>query len=127
MKLLLGQLAADWQATSGHPVALAETFVDPQEFQGTAYKVSGWSHLGKTAGWQRQAEDFYEKHARPKQVWVRELVPRACVQLRAAVLPAAWAGVEAAVSPRCSARGPQMRRLRPPEPCAWSEVGQGSA
>ena len=37
MKLLLGQLAADWQATWGHPVALAETFVDPQEFQGTAY------------------------------------------------------------------------------------------
>jgi len=85
MKLLSGQLAADWQAAWGHPVALAETFVDPQEFQGTAYKVSGWSHLGKTAGWQRQAEDFYEKHARPKQVWVRELVPRACVQLRAAV------------------------------------------
>jgi len=77
MKLLLGQLAADWQAAWGHPVALAETFVDPQEFQGTAYKVSGWSRLEATAGWQRQAEDFYEKHERPKQAWVRELAPRA--------------------------------------------------
>ena len=30
---------------------LVETFVDPRFYQGTAYKVSGWSHLGRTAGW----------------------------------------------------------------------------
>jgi len=111
MKLMLGRLSADWQAAWGHPVALAETFVDPQRFQGTAYKVSGWSRLGVTAGWQRTAEDFYEKHACPKQVWVRELVPRARAQLCAPVLPAAWAAVEAAVPPRCTARVPQLRSL----------------
>ena len=42
---------------------------------------------------------------------MRELVPRACVQLRAEELPVAWATVEAAVSPRCTARVPQMRSL----------------
>jgi hypothetical protein len=111
MKLMLGRLAADWQAAWGHPVVLAETFVDPQEFQGTAYKVSGWSRLGETAGWKRSAEDFYEKHGRPKQVWVRELEKRACARLRAPVLPEAWAAVEAAVAPRCTARSAQMRSL----------------
>lgn len=111
MKLMLGRLSADWQAAWGHPVVLAETFVDPQEFQGTAYQVSGWSRLGETSGWKRSAEDFYEKHGRPKQVWVRELEKRACARLRAPVLPAAWAAVEAAVAPRCTARAAQMRSL----------------
>jgi hypothetical protein len=111
MKLMLGRLGADWQAAWGHPVALAETFVDPQRFQGTAYKVSGWSHLGRTAGWQRNAEDFYQKHDRPKQVWVRQLAPKACVRLRAQTLPAPWAAVEAAVRPACTAKVKEIRSL----------------
>jgi len=111
MKLILGRLSTDWQAAWGHPVVLAETFVDPQEFQGTAYKASGWSRLGETSGWKRSADDFYEKHGRPKQVWVRELEKRACARLRAAVLPAAWVPVEAAVAPRCTARAAQLRSL----------------
>jgi hypothetical protein len=111
MKLMLGRLAEDWQAAWAHRVALAETFVDPQEFQGTAYKVSGWSKLGQTAGWKRSADGFYEKHDRPKQVWVRELVKRACVQLRAPRLPPAWASVEAKVPPRCPARVREIRSL----------------
>ncbi len=70
MKLMLARLSADWQAQWGHPLALVETFVDPQRFQGTAYKVSEWSHFGRTAGWQRDAADFYLKHAAPRQIWV---------------------------------------------------------
>lgn len=112
MKLMLGRLAEDWQAAWGHPVVLAETFVDPQQFQGTAYRVSGWSQLGRTAGWKRSADDFYAKHDRPKQVWVRELVKRAGVKLRAPTLPPTWAVVEAQVPPRCTARVAQMRSLR---------------
>ena len=111
MKLMLGRLAADWQAGWGHPVVLAETFVDPQAFQGTAYKVSGWSRLGETAGWKRIADDFYQPHGRPKQVWVRELEKRACARLRAPGLPEAWAPVEAAVPPRCTARAKELRSL----------------
>jgi hypothetical protein len=111
MKLMLQRLSADWQEAWKHPVGLAETFVDPQLYQGTAYKVSGWSRLGKTAGWKRSAEDFYEKHDRPKQVWVRELVKHACVKLRAAQLPPEWAMVEAERTPRCTARAEPMRSL----------------
>ena len=102
MRLMLGRLSSDWLEQWGHPLALVESFVDPQLYQGTAYKVSGWCHLGKTAGWKRDADDFYLKHAAPKQIWVRELVKRACVKLRAAQLPPEWAGVEARVSVRCT-------------------------
>jgi predicted transposase YbfD/YdcC len=111
MKLMLARLSADWERAWGHPVALAETFVDPQQYRGTAYRVSGWSQLGGTRGWQRSAVDFYEKHDQPKQVWVRELVPHACVQLRAAALPPAWAAGLRPVPPRCTAKAREIASL----------------
>ena len=46
MGLCLGRLPRDWQARYGHPVWLAESFVDTQLFRGTAYKASGWTELG---------------------------------------------------------------------------------
>jgi hypothetical protein len=104
-------LSADWQAAWQHPLALVETFVDPKLYQGTAYRVSGWSQLGQTKGWKRSAVDFYEKHESPKQIWVRELVKKACVKLRAAPLPADWAGVEQKVAPRCTAKAGEISSL----------------
>ena len=112
MKLMLGRLSQDWLERWGHPLALVESFVDPQLYQGTAYKVSGWSHLGKTAGWKRDAADFYIQHDTPKQIWVRELVKKACVKLRAAQLPPEWAGVEAQAKPRCHTTVQEIRSLR---------------
>lgn len=112
MKLMLGELSADWQTRWGHPLALVETFVDPRYYQGTAYKVSGWCHLGKSAGWKRDADDFYEKNDAPKQIWVRELVKGACQKLRAPQLPPEWAGVEATAPVRCSATVAEIRSLR---------------
>jgi hypothetical protein len=111
MKLMLSRLSADWQRNWGHPVALAETFVDPHLYQGTAYKASGWNRLGATAGWRRSAEDFYQKHERPKQIWVRELVPHACAKLRAEQLPPDWKRVEEKATPRCTAKAPPLRSL----------------
>jgi hypothetical protein len=111
MKRMLDRLSRDWQERWGHPLALAETFVDPRFYQGTAYRVSGWCHLGKTAGWKRDADDFYEKNDAPKQIWVRELVKKACVKLRAPQLPADWAKVEEAVPVRCTAKVPEIHSL----------------
>ncbi len=111
MKLMLGRLSEDWQQRWGHPLAMVESFVDPRFYQGTSYKVSGWSHLGKTAGWKRDADDFYEKNDAPKQIWVRELVKHACVKLRARQLPEAWAQVEQAVPARCTGKVQQIRSL----------------
>lgn len=111
MKLMLGRLSADWERSWGHPVALAESFVDPDQYRGTAYKVSGWSQLGHTRGWKRSAVDFYEKHDCPKQVWIRELVKNACAKLRAPELPAAWAQGLDKVQPRCTAPVKEMASL----------------
>jgi hypothetical protein len=111
MKLMLGRLSSDWQERWGHPIALVEAFVDPRYYTGTAYKVSGWSHLGKTAGWKRDAEDFYEKNDAPKQIWIRELVKKACVKLRAPQLPPDWAPVEQAASIRCTAKVAEIASL----------------
>jgi len=111
MKLMLGQLSGHWQEQWGHPIALVESFVDPQLYQGTAYKVSGWSHLGKTAGWKRDAADFYIQHGAPKQIWVRELVKNARVKLRAAQLPSEWVVVEAMAGPRCTVKVKEIRSL----------------
>jgi len=65
MGLNLTRLSEDWQAAYGHPIVLAESFVDSQLFRGTAYKASGWLAVGQSAGFRRVAEDFYEAHDRP--------------------------------------------------------------
>ena len=111
MKLMLGRLSADWMDCWKHPVVLAETFVDPQLYQGTAYKVSGWSRLGLTAGWKRDAADFYQKHDCPKQIWVRELVKKACFKLRATQLPAPWVCAQLNLIPRCTTKTKQIQSL----------------
>jgi len=111
IKRMLERLSDDWQGRWGHPLALVESYVDPQLYRGTGYKVSGWSKLGQTAGWKRSAEDFYQKHDRPKQVWVRELLNKACVRLRAPQLPPEWSAVEQRAAPHCNVRASEMRSL----------------
>jgi hypothetical protein len=44
------RLSQDWQVVHGHGVLLAETFVDPQRFQGTCYRAAGWLRLGASRG-----------------------------------------------------------------------------
>jgi hypothetical protein len=111
LKLVLNRLSDDWQERWGHPVVLVETFVDPEHFRGTTYKVSGWSELGPTSGFGRCAQDFYEAHDKPKQLWVKELVKGACKKLRSASLPPEWAVVEQAAMPRCTHRVGEIKSL----------------
>jgi hypothetical protein len=111
LKLVLGRLSQDWQQRWGHPVALVETFVNPEFFRGTTYKVSGWSELGPTSGFGRCAQDFYEAHDQPKQLWVKELVKKACQKLRAPSLPPEWAVVEQQSVPRCTAKVQEIQSL----------------
>lgn len=46
LSLCQKRLCTDWQERFGHPVALLETFVDPQRFRGTVYKASNWTLCG---------------------------------------------------------------------------------
>jgi hypothetical protein len=99
----LKRLSEDWQHRYGHGLLLVESFVDKQMFQGTSYRVSGWQLLGETKGWGRSRQDFYVRHERPKQLWVRELRRGARELLQARALPASYASVEANTPPPCEA------------------------
>jgi hypothetical protein len=101
LKLVCDRLPADWQEHFGYPVLVAETFVDPQRFRGTCYKVAGWQQLGPTQGYERDWQDFYTDTKHPKQLWVRPLGKRALEQARSPELPTALANPQGPLPPDC--------------------------
>ena len=111
LALCTARLSADWQARWGHPIVAVESFVDGQLFRGTAYKAAGWKRLDDTSGYARVAEDFYERHDRPKQLWVRALEDKAFRALRAPTLPPGLAAFEKEPPPPRSRCPVPTRRL----------------
>jgi hypothetical protein len=111
MKLCLQRLSDDWQKQYRHPILMVESFVDRQLFRATAYKASGWQALGYSAGFKRVSEDFYQRHDRPKELWVKELHPRAWQWLRAKQLPPHLARYEKSTPPACALKTEQMPNL----------------
>jgi len=112
MSQCLRRLSSDWQASYGHGLLLAESFVNAQLFRGTSYKVSGWQLLGKTKGWGRNRQDFYVQHDTPKQLWVRELRKGARELLRARTLPDNYAVVEKKAAPECETKPDELAQMR---------------
>ena len=90
LALVSQRLSQDWQQTYGHPIVAVESFVDSQLFRGTAYRCSNWTLLGPTDGFKRVAEDFYVRHDRPKQLWVKSLIADAPALLSGQSLPEPW-------------------------------------
>ena len=94
LALNTARLSADWQAIFGHPVLVAESFVDPERFSGGCYRAASWLEVGRSRGYGRSAGEYYF-HGRGKAVWVRPLHRRAQRWLAAAFdVPAmqAWGG-----------------------------------
>ena len=69
----LRRLSADWEAAHGHPLELAETFVDPSRFHGGAYDASNWLRVGRTKGFARHNGTYTDPHKVPKEMFVRPL------------------------------------------------------
>ena len=69
----LRRLCGDWAARHGHPLELAETFVDPARFRGTCYAASGWTRVGRTKGFARHNGAYTDPHGSPKEMFVRAL------------------------------------------------------
>jgi len=90
-------LAHWWQQLHGYTPMLAETFVDPQRFEGTCYRAAGWVEAGATAGNRRAGRDYYEPGAGLKSLWLKPLRPDAAVLLR---------GPLATLPPECRAAQP---------------------
>jgi len=68
----LRRLSRDWEEIYGHPVVLAESFVDSARFRGTCYRASNWICVGKTKGWAKHGAT-YHFHGAPKSVWLYPL------------------------------------------------------
>ena len=66
------RLSADWEHAYGHPVRLAETFVDAERFRGTCYRAANWREVGQTGGFSRSGAS-YTTNGQPKRVFVYEL------------------------------------------------------
>jgi hypothetical protein len=111
LSLCLKGLWADWQQAYGHPVVMVETFVDRASYQATAYKASGWQPLGYSSGFKRVVQDFYQRHDRPKELWMKELDRRAWRWLRAKQLPPHLARYEKSTPPVCALKTEQMPSL----------------
>ena len=67
------RVSADWETAYGHPLELAETFVDPARFHGGAYDAANWVRVGRTKGFARHNGAYTDPHERPKEMFVRPL------------------------------------------------------
>jgi hypothetical protein len=80
LALNLKRLSHDWHKAHGHPIYLAETFVDPRFYRGTCYRAAGWLYLGSTRGFANH-HGTYVHHGCSKSVFVRPLRPDATKRL----------------------------------------------
>jgi hypothetical protein len=85
LALNLKRLSQDWQLYHGHPVLLAETFVDSARFTGACYRAAGWQVLGSTRGYSKCNKGYWH-NGQPKLLLVRPLVADAPRYLRAPFL-----------------------------------------
>lgn len=72
LSLCLRRLSQDWQARYGHPLYLAETFVDTARFSGACYRAANWLGVGQTQGCAKRGND-YHYHGRPKAIYLYPL------------------------------------------------------
>ena len=72
LALNLKRLSQDYSEFYGHPVFLAETFVDLSRNRGTCYLAQGWEFLGETKGFGRKRTG-YITHGSKKGILVKPL------------------------------------------------------
>jgi len=72
LALNLRRLSADWQKTYGHPIYLAETFVDISRFKGACYRAANFIFVGQTKGSAKKG-NAYLYHGQPKAIFVYPL------------------------------------------------------
>ena len=78
----LRRLSADWQEAFGHPLELAEAFVDPKQFVGTLYAAGNWRYVGRTRGFSRSNGRYTAPHGHLKKMYVFPLRRGARKRLR---------------------------------------------
>jgi hypothetical protein len=74
LSLSVKRISADWEQIYGHPIYLAETFVDISRFKGTCYRAANWLEVGQTKGSAKRGND-YHYHGQPKAIYLYPLHP----------------------------------------------------
>jgi len=72
LSLSIRRLRADWEKAYGHPLYLAETFVDISRFEGTCYRAANWLCVGQTKGSAKKG-NAYRYHGQPKAIYLYPL------------------------------------------------------
>ncbi len=85
LALNLKRLSRDWSVYHGHPIVLAETFVDTSRFTGTCYRAAGWQALGVSRGYSK-CNRHYRHNGLPKLLLVRPLAADARQCLKASFM-----------------------------------------
>ena len=80
------RLAGDWHERYGHPVVLAESFVEVARFAGTVYGAANWTCVGRTQGRSRQ-DRTRTLQVPVKAVWLLPLSARFRAVLTAPLTP----------------------------------------
>jgi Domain of unknown function (DUF4338)/DDE_Tnp_1-associated/Transposase DDE domain len=86
LALNVRRLSRDWEVCHGHPVLLAETFVDGARFRGTCYRAAGWQAIGETRGFAKRNQHYWH-HGEKKIVFVKPLAADAASHLVAPFMP----------------------------------------
>jgi hypothetical protein len=81
LSLNLRRLSKDWVHVYGHPVLIAETFVDTGRFTGACYKAANWLYLGQTSGYGKHSHRYFH-HGQSKAIFVRPLSKKALIKIR---------------------------------------------
>jgi hypothetical protein len=68
----LKRLSRDYEEVYGHPVVLAETFVDLGRYRGSCYRAANFRFLGMTRGFSKNNKRYYP-NGRPKGVFIYPL------------------------------------------------------
>lgn len=77
LSLNIRRLSADWQSVYGHPIVLAETFVESSRFTGAVYRAANWVDVGATKGFARRPGGGYVYHGQSKRLLLLPLHPHA--------------------------------------------------
>ena len=86
LALNLKRLSQDWEFYHGHPILLAETFVDSARYRATCYRAAGFLVLGETRGFAKRNRHYWH-HGHKKLLLVRPLLTDARFRLVAPFLP----------------------------------------
>ena len=86
----LRRLSADWERNWGHPLLLAEAFVEMRRYKGSVYLAANWIPVGVTKGYARSNGKYTNKHGVKKKMLVYPLQAGARELLRDPQERAEW-------------------------------------